>query len=269
MSNDRNGHDKLVAPAREMDAMVGFEAAGGARSARAGETRPGGHPPGRIRRRRLACGHMAKSDQCDAKGIASFMQNFPDAGRELPSAAPRELRVHVAMRAWTVGTGKKMKNGIQPETGRVRRTCSTTRPVRGGNRMTAGSPVSRRKNRRIVASDAILRRMAVDPSAICGVGFVATAAPIVEMPEPVPLSGRKDAVLIGLAPYARADGKKGQARHRRRKGSLADDSCQAAKSAMKRNPAPEAFAKRSRTRESPARLSSSRWRASRPSSPPR
>ena len=44
LSNDRKGHDRLAAPARKLDALVGFETAGGARAARVAEARRGGRP---------------------------------------------------------------------------------------------------------------------------------------------------------------------------------------------------------------------------------
>ena len=90
LSNDRKGHDRLVALARKMNALVGFEAAGGCEWPVQERLEEEGvnvrrHPPGRIRHCCIACGHMAKSDKSDAKGIALFMQHFPDAGRKLPS----------------------------------------------------------------------------------------------------------------------------------------------------------------------------------------
>ena len=62
--------------------------------------------------------------------------------------------------------------------------------------------------RRNVGSDALRRRMAVILTAMRGVGFATDAEPIAEMPEPGPISGRQVAALAGLAPYARAGGKK-------------------------------------------------------------
>ena len=116
-SNDRKGHDKLVAPAREKKALVGFEAAGGCewrmwnRLVNEG-VRVRRHPPKQIKHYGLAYGKDVKTDKDDAKLIALFMRFRPDAGRELPSHAHRELRAHVTFRAQLDETRKSLKNEI-------------------------------------------------------------------------------------------------------------------------------------------------------------
>ena len=166
------------------------------------------YPPGRIRHCCIACGHMAKSDKSDAKGIALFMQHFPDAGRELPSEVLRELRDNVAFRAQIVETRKRWKNEIEARNRQGREAMfdgMAREQVKLCDRQIAEIE---ERIQRIVASDAMLHKMAIDLTTIRGVGFVTASTLIAEMPELGLIPGRKVAALIGVAPYARDSGKR-------------------------------------------------------------
>ena len=212
LSNDAKGHDKLVALAREKNALVGFEATGGCewcpwkRLVDEG-VRVRQYPPKQIKHFGIARGKGAKTDKDDAKNIALFMQFRPDAGRELPSDVLRELRAHVTFRAQLVEKRKRLKNEIEA---RKRQGLAdlfddeSREQLELYKRQIDGIG---KQIQRIITSDAILHRMAVILSSIPGIGFVATATLIAEMPEPGLISNRKVAALAGLAPYARDSGK--------------------------------------------------------------
>ena len=272
LSNDRKGHDQLVALARKMNAMVGFEATGGCEWPVWERLEEEGvivrqYPPGRIRHCCIACGHMAKSDKSDAKGIALFMQHFPDAGRKLPSEVLRKLRDNVAFRAQIVETRKRWKNEIEARDRQGREAMFND--MAGEQVKLCDRQIAEIEERiqRIIVSDAMLRKMAIDLTTIRGVGFVTASTLIAEMPELGLISGRKVAALIGVAPYARDSGKKkGKRSISGGRANVRTTLYQAAMSAKRCNPTLAAFAKRPRTRESPTRSSSSRWRGNSPSS---
>ena len=208
LSDDRKGHDKPAALAREKKAPVGFEAAGVEKARRRGRPRSPVPPPKQIEHYGLACGKDAETDKDDAKLIALFMRFRPDAGRELPSGALRELRAHVAFRAQLVEIRKTLKNEIaarkrqgladmfDDDAGEIPELCNRKIDKIG------------KQIRQNVTSDAILRRMAVSLSSIPGIGFVAAPTLIAEMPELGLISNRKASALAGLVPYARDSGKK-------------------------------------------------------------
>ena len=169
LSNDRKGHDKPAAPAREKKALVGFEATGGCEW-RAWKRlvdegiRVRRHPPKQIKRYGLAYGKDAKTDKDDAKLIALFMQFRPDAGRELPSDVLRELRAHVTFRAQLVETRKSLKNEIEA---RKRQGLADIFDDDAGELLELyNRKIDKigKRIRQIVTSDAILRRMAVSLS---------------------------------------------------------------------------------------------------------
>ena len=250
LSNDKEGHDRLVALAREKNALVGFEATGGCewpvweRLVKEG-VRVRQYPPGRIRHYCIACGHMAKSDKNDAKGIALFMQHFPDAGRELPSDVLRELRDHVTFRAQIVETRKRWKNEIEARNRQGREAMFND--MAGEQVKLCDRQIAEIEERiqRIIVSDAMLHKMAIDLTTIRGVGFVTASTLIAEMPELGLISGRKVAALIGVAPYARDSGKKkGKRSISGGRANVRTVLYQAGMSAMRCNPALAAFAQR-------------------------
>ena len=250
LSNDEKGHAKLVALAREKNALVGFEATGGCewrawkRLVDEG-VRVRQHSPKQIKHHGIARGKGAKTDKDDAKNIALFMQFRPDAGRELPSDVLRELRANVTFRAQLVEIRKTLKNEI------------AARKRQGLAHMFDDDAVEllelhdrkigkvEKQIRQIITSDAILHRMAVSLSSIPGIGFVATATLIAEMPELGLISNRKAAALAGLAPYARDSGKmKGKRCISGGRDCLRMVLYQAAIAALRSNPVLAAFAKR-------------------------
>ena len=195
------------------------------------------------------------------------MQHFPDAGRKLPSEVLRELRDHVTFRAQIVETRKRWKNEIEARNRQGREAMfdgMAREQVKLCDRQIAEIE---ERIQRIVASDAMLHKMAIDLTTIRGVGFVTASTLIAEMPELGLISGRKVAALIGVAPYARDSGKKkGKRSISGGRANVRTVLYQAAMSAKRCNPPLAVFAKRPRTRESPTRSSSSRWRGNSPSS---
>ena len=260
LPNDRKGHDKMVAPAREKKALVGFEAAGCCEWrvwTRLVEeaVRVRRHPPKQIKCYDLACGKDSKTDKDDANLIALFMQFRPDAGRELPSDVLRELRAHVAFRAQLVETRKSLKNEIAA---RKRQGLADMFDDDAGELLElCNRKIDKieKQIRQIITSDAILHRMAVSLSSIPGIGFVAAPTLIAEMPEPGLIANRKAVALAGLAPYARDSGKKkGKRCISGGRDRLRMVLCQAAIAALRSNPVLAAFAKRPRMPESPRGL---------------
>ena len=249
--NDRKGHDKLVALAREKEALIGFESASGCKRpvwlwlVKEG-IRVLQYPRRRIRNYGLACEHMAKSYKSDAKTIASFMQVWPDAGRELPSVNLRVLRALVEIRAQNVEYAMRLKNEdvVRNRQGlRVDMIDDMSREMQEMHERHVAEIEERMQS--IIASDAILNKMAVALATMRGVGFVAAAALIAENPELGMISGRKVAALAGVAPFARDIGKKkGKRSISGGKKILRTVLYQEAMSAMKCNPPLAAFAQR-------------------------
>ena len=256
LSNDAKGRDKPVAPAREKNALVGFEAAGGCerrpRKRLVGEgVRVRQYPPKQIEHHGLACGKGAKTDKDDAKNIASFMQFRPDAGRELPIGALRELRAHARSGPSSsksekrrerdrgpeeAGSGEQVRRGepravgaVQPPDRQDREANTTNYHVRRDPAQDGGYPVLDTRDRFRRRPDADRRN-----------------APTGADLQP---QGRRPGRPRALRPRRRQE--EGQALHLRRKGVLADGSCQAAIAALRSNVVPGLFAKRPRTPESP------------------
>ena len=165
-------------------------------------------PPAQIKAFGIGMGFLAKTDPIDAKMIALFMALRPDAGRELPLAAIRDLRARVATRARLVEARKKLKN----ESRALKRQGLDGKfdHVTGAQIALQDSLILdiEKEIRRIVGSDMTLRRTATALVAIKGVGFVTAATLLAEMPELGMISSRKIAALAGLAPCARDSGKK-------------------------------------------------------------
>ena len=251
LSNDRKGHDKLAALAREKKALIGFESANGCKRpvwlwlVKEG-IRVLQYSPGRIRNYCLACGHMAKSCKSDAKTIASFMQIWPDAGRELPSVKLRVLRLHVEFRGQNVESAMRLKNEdvVRNRQGlRVDMIEDMSREMLEMHERHIAETEERMRS--IIASDATLHSMAVALATMRGVGFVAAAALIAEIPELGMVSGRKVAALAGVAPFARdSEQKKGKRCIAGSRKYFRMLLYQEAMSAMRCNPPLAAFAQR-------------------------
>ena len=236
--------------AREMNAVVGFEATGGCEwplwevlakkeiSARQ-------LPPAQIKAFGIGMGFLAKTDPIDAKMIALFMAFRPDAGRELPLAVIRDLRAHVATRAQFVERRTRLKN--ETEARKRQGQDGVFNHLFDAQIALLDSQISfvEKEMQQIVGSDPALHKTAMALVTIKGVGFVAAAALLAEMPELGMIPHRKIAALAGLAPYARDSGKKkGKRRIVGGRSYLRAVLYQAAIVASQHNPALRAFAER-------------------------
>ena len=260
LPNNRKGHAQVAKMARERGAVVGFEATGGCEwplwTVLAKKEISGRQlPPAQIKAFGIGMGFLAKTDPIDAKMIALFMALRPDAGRELPLAAIRDLRSHVAMRAQLVEARKRLKN--ESEALKRQGLDGKFDHVTGPQIALQASLILdiEKEIQRIVGSDMTLHGTATALVTIKGVGFVTAATLLAEMPELGMISSRKIAALAGLAPYARDSGKKkGKRRIVGGRRYLRAILYQAAIVASRYNPVLKAFAQRLKDKGKPHKV---------------
>ena len=260
LPNNRKGHAQVAKLAREMDAVVGFEATGGCEwplwvALAKKEIAARQLPPAQIKAFAIGMGFRTKTDPIDAMMIAAFMKARPDAGRELPLAVLRELRAHVARRAQLVSALKRLKNEIEA---RKRQGLdgmfdhSTARQMAFLEREISDI---NKEIQQIVGSDLTIHRTAVALQTVPGIGFVTAATLIAELPELGMIPNRKIAALAGLAPFARDSGKKkGKRRIDGGRDYLRAILFQAAIVASQHNPVLSVFAQRLKDKGKPHKV---------------
>ena len=211
LPNTDEGHSKLEAVAGDREALVCFEATGGhewrlwERLEAAGiEARQ--LAPAQAEAFGRSQGTLAKTDRIDAELIARFMAFRPEAGRRLPSGRLRDLRALTTKRKQLVEMRKSarqqakadLRNGaaesVEDLTGELLELLE--RQISEVEERIAG----------LLANDAVLAETAAILRSVPGIGPVACAMPVAEMPELGRISGEQAAALAGLAPIARDSG---------------------------------------------------------------
>ncbi len=204
-------HVIVAAFARERDAVVCFESAGGqewrlwavleAEGVAARQV-----PAVQVKAFAQSRGTRAKTDRIDAELIARFFVFGPAADRSLPAEKLRLLRALTSKRAQLVKMRKRLlvqirahqKLGIGVlfegvDTELKQRIDSLIKDLE--DRITQA-----------IASDDHLSEMAIVLRSIPGIGPVASTMLIGEMPEIGTITGEEDAALTGLAPVVHDSG---------------------------------------------------------------
>ena len=258
--NNRKGHAQVAKIARELDAVVGFEATGGCEwplwtVLAKKEIAARQLPPAQVKAYAVAMGFRSKTDPIDAMMIAKFLRARPDAGRELPLAVLRDLRAHVALRAQFVSALKRLKN--ENKARKRQGMDGKFDLVTGDYEAYLERQISsmNKEIQLIVGSDMDLHRTAVALQTVPGIGFVTAATLIAEMPELGMIPNRKIAALAGLAPFARDSGKKkGKRRIDGGRSYLRSILYQAAIVASQHNPVLRVFAQRLKDKGKPHKV---------------
>ena len=151
-------------------------------------------------------GTLAKTDRIDAELIACFMAFRPEAGRRLPSGKLRDLRALTTKRKQLVEMRKSARQQIKANL-----RNGTAEPVEDLTDellelLERQIAEVEERIRSLLANDAVLAETAAVLRSVPGIGLVACAMPVAEMPELGRISGEQAAALAGLAPVARDSG---------------------------------------------------------------
>ena len=211
LPNTDDGHSELEEIAADRAALVCFEATGGCEWRLWSNLEEAGIqarqlPPAQIKAFGRSRGTLAKTDRIDAELIARFMAFRPEAGRRLPRGKLRDLRAPATARRQLVdirkclmqqmkanlknGTAEQVEDQFKEHLELVERQIAEFEE----------------KIRRLLATDAVLAETAAILRSIPGIGPVACAMLIAEMPELGRITGEQAAALAGLAPIARDSG---------------------------------------------------------------
>lgn len=207
VANDPVGIGELVARLRaEPVGRVVLEATGGYEYAAAAALSLAGLAvavvnPRQVRDFAKATGRLAKTDRIDAQVLARFGAAVRPEPRALPSAAVRELDATVTRRRQVLEMLQAERNRHPLARGKVARQIRQhiawlERQLAALDdelqRLIEASPVWR-------AKENLLR-------SVPGIGPVATATLLAELPELGTLSRQQIAALVGVAPFARDSG---------------------------------------------------------------
>ena len=211
LPNAADGHEQLAGIARDKQAVVCFEATGGqewrlwaARDASGIVARQ--LPPAQIKAFAASRGTRAKTDRIDAELIARFMAFRPDAGRSLPAQKLRLLRALTSKRAQLVETRKRLLAQINAQG--KHGTADLFDDTDTALKMLLGAQIAALESRieQIIETDEALAQTARILRSVPGIGPVASAMLIAEMPELGQITGEQAAALTGLAPIAHDSG---------------------------------------------------------------
>ena len=211
LPNTDEGHSELAKIAGDREALVCFEATGGyewrlwaSLEAAGVETRQ--LPPAQVKAFGKSRGTLAKTDRIDAELIARFMAFRPEAGRRLPSGKLRVLRTLTTKRKQLV----EMRKSAQQQTKANLRSGAAGQVEDLSNELLEllERQIAEVEERikRLLANDSVLAETAAILQSVPGIGPVACAMLIAEMPELGQISGEQAAALAGLAPIARDSG---------------------------------------------------------------
>ena len=211
LSNTDEGHSELAKIAGDREALVCFEAKGGCEwrlwaSLEAAGVEARQLPPAQVKAFGKSRGTLAKTDRIDAELIARFMAFRPEAGRRLPSGKPRVLRTLTTKRKQLV----EMRKSAQQQTKANLRSGAAGQVEDLSNELLEllERQIAEVEERikRLLANDSVLAETAAILQSVPGIGPVACAMLIAEMPELGQISGEQAAALAGLAPIARDSG---------------------------------------------------------------
>lgn len=260
VSNAPEGHSAVADLARVRNAVVCFESTGGqewqlweALEAEGVAARQ--VPPAQVKAFAQSRGTRAKTDRIDAELIARFLVFRPEAGRSLPAEKLRFLRALVSKRAQLVEMRKRLLAQIRAHqklgTAEMFDDIDTELKAQLDMRI-------RELEDRIdatISSDEAMAETSGILQSIPGIGPVASAMLIAEMPELGAISGEQAAALTGLAPIAHDSGtlrgKRAIAGGRR---ALRHVMFQAALVAARHNPNLRSFAERLRKAGKPHKV---------------
>lgn len=260
LANASDGHLQVAEIAAKRNALVCFEATGGqewrlwaALDAVGIETRQ--LPPAQIKAFAASRGTRAKTDRIDAELIARFMAFRPDAGRKLPAEKLRFLRALTGKRGQLVETRKRLLAQIKARrkhgTGTAFEDMDIELKALLNNQITELEA----QIEALIAADPDLSETAAILRSVPGIGPVASAMLIAEMPELGVVSGEQAAALTGLAPIAHDSGAmRGKRAIGGGRRSLRNVMFQAALVATYHNPVLKPFADRLRERGKPHKV---------------
>ena len=211
LPNTGEGHAQLERLARDRQALVCFEATGGhewllwAGLDEAG-IRTRQLPPAQIKAFAASRGVRAKTDRIDAETIALFMAFLPEAGRRLPHAKLRSLRSLATKRRQRVDALKR--HALHCKAGERHGTAGEFESLDNEFKDLLTGQIKELEQRieTLLASDSALAGTAAILRSVPGIGPVACAMLIAEMPELGQITGDQAAALAGLAPVARDSG---------------------------------------------------------------
>ena len=206
--------------------------------------------PLRVRRFAEAAGQFAKTDAIDARVIARFAQTFTTTPAVFDAATER-LAEHVRWRRQLIAQKTALDNQLRGLTGAALRTA--TRGLR--RRLdTLIERVGQEIASQIRANPA-WRALAAPLRSIKGIGPVAAATLLAELPELGRLDRRKIAALAGVCPYTRQSGKSdGKRVIRGGRLGLRNTLYMAALTALRYDPVLKAFYQRLREAGKPGKV---------------
>ena len=258
--NTAAGHARLVDLAKPVSALVCFEATGGQEwrlwsALDAAGIAARQLPPAQIKAFAASQGTRAKTDRIDAELIARFMAFRPDAGRNLPHEKIRLLRALTSKRGQLVETRKRLLAQIKAHGKLTPADMFDAMDAELKDLLDRQIAELEARIQQTMASDDELAATVGILRSVPGIGPVASAMLIAEMPELGQLSGQKAAALAGLAPIAHDSGamrgKRAIAGGRR---LLRHVMFQAALVASHHNPVLKAFAHRLRAAGKPHKV---------------
>lgn len=258
--NSPDGHAQVLSLARRRGALVCFEATGGQEwrlwavlDAARIVTRQ--LPPAQIKAFAASRGTRAKTDRIDAELIARFMTFRPGAGRCHPAGKLRALRALTSKRSQLVEMRKRLLAQISAH--EKLGTADLFEDIDADLKRVLETRIAGLEDRikQAIEGDGALADTARILRSIPGIGPVASAMLLAEMPELGAVSGEQAAALTGLAPIAHDSGslrgKRAIAGGRR---ALRHVMFQAALVAAHHNPALTAFAQRLRKAGKPHKV---------------
>ena len=211
LRNTDEGHSDLAKIAGDREALVCFEATGGHEwrlwaSLEAAGVEARQLPPAQIRSFGKSRGTLAKTDRIDAELIARFMAFRPEAGRRLPSGTLRVLRALLTKRKQLVEMRKC--HSMHCKADEKNGTACEFEDLDADLREVLDRRIKDLEQRikTCLDSDGALAETAAVLRSVPGIGPVACAMLIAEMPELGQISGEQAAALAGLAPVARDSG---------------------------------------------------------------
>ena len=211
LRNTDEGHSELAKIAGDREALVCFEATGGhewrlwERLEAAGiEARQ--LAPAQVKAFGRSRGTLAKTDRIDAELIARFMAFRPEAGRRLPSGKLRDLRALTTKRRQLVEMRKR--HALHCKADEKNGTACEFEDIDADLREVLDRRIKDLEQRikACLDSDGALAETVAVLRSVPGIGLVACAMLIAEMPELGRISGEQAAALAGLAPVARDSG---------------------------------------------------------------
>ena len=211
LRNTDDGHSELAKIAGDREVLVCFEAAGGHEwrlwaSLEAAGIEARQLAPAQAEAFGRSRGTLAKTDRIDAELIARFMAFRPEAGRRLPSGKLRDPGAPATKRRQLVEIRKSSRQ--QAKANLKNGTADQVEDLSNELLDLLERRIAEVEERigSLLANEAVLAETAAILRSVPGIGPVACAMPVAEMPELGRISGEQAAALAGLAPIARDSG---------------------------------------------------------------